>query len=400
MSSASDCVLLHGDGFRDKLFHLDTTMATATTSLGFRIDVSLSCPVRPLLPTMLFVSIARSRQLPSILRSVQDLILFRLPLYPSEDFAKLNEHDYFIYRLGGVNGASLELLPRPPTNFRDEDVGLLRRGDGRYTVAALHATSKRDMYELQRFDSATKVWSSDERQWAGPRGAELYCPKPFRGITFDNKPGMEPCLRFVQLEPNAVLIPPPGDEDEDDDEEAEFPDWAMRDWKVTTWSNSKMTTSWNDWKIDCTIQASKTNISSKLKYKMTQYGLLSSSVQGVPGRAFQNLLVSFPAPGMDENVVYIQAKAKFMDTKVFVLRLDMKENVLLGAVEFATESIPGDGAVYFPCNLSRYIDPYARTLFPEDDDSWEMSKYEGTETRQLPRLQICLADAIGVEIAS
>lgn len=432
MSSASDCVLLHGDGFRDNLFHPDTTTATATTSLGSTIEVSLSCPWRPLLPTMLFVSIAGSEELPRILRVVEDLILFRLPLYPPEDPDSLNEHDYFIYQVrprGGKGASSLELLPRPPTIFRDEDVGLLSREDGHYTVAALHSTSTRGVYELLRFDSASKTWSSDEVPLVEPQdkfprripknssrillhltsvvipiggeggtmgwvdlwhgilfcdvlspepklrgvpvplptellnsdygqGSELFCPKPLRGITFVNKPGIEPCLRFVQLEPTP--IPP-----EDSDDEAEFPDWGMRDWKVTTWSNSKMTTSWNDWKFDCAIQASKTKISSKLKWKMLQSRLLSPSAGGLPERAFQNLLVSFPAPGMDDNVVYLQAKVKLSDSKVFVLALDMKDNILLNAVEFANERICGAGVVYFPSNISRYIDPEARVHFPE-----------------------------------
>lgn len=139
----------------------------------------------------------------------------------------------------------------------------------------------------------------------------------------------------------------------------------MRDWKITTWSNSKMTTSWNDWKIDCTIQASNTNINNKLKWKMSQSGLLSSSARGMPERAFQNLLVSFPALGVDGNIVYLQARIKYMDTKVFALALDTKDNILLGAVEFATERIWGASVVYFPSNISRYIEPEASVLFPE-----------------------------------
>ncbi|KAK3147468.1 hypothetical protein QOZ80_3BG0282730 [Eleusine coracana subsp. coracana] len=450
MSSASDYVLLHGDGFRDNLFHPDATTATSTTSLGFTIEVSLSCPARPLLPTMLFVSILGSEELPRILRAAEDLILFRLPLYPLEELALRNEHDYFIYRLGGGKGASLELLPRPPTNFRDEDVGLLRHGDGHYTVAALHATSECGVYELLRFDSVTKKWSTDEVPLVEPQdsfqrkiprnsyrilfhltstvipiggeggtmgwvdlwrgvllcdvlglepklrgvpvplptefldcnygqGAELGCPKSLRGITFVNGPDMEPCLRFVHLEPTAVPIPP----EDSDDEEAEFPEWAMHEWKITTLSNSKMTTSWNDWQIDCTIEASTTNISNKLMSKMIQSGLLSSSE-----RAFQNLLVSFPALGMDGNIVYLQARVRFMDPKVFILALDVSHNVLLDVVEFATERIRGAGVVHFPSNISRYIEPDARVFFPEDDDSLEVSKYEGTETRQLPCLVI------------
>ncbi|TVU40929.1 hypothetical protein EJB05_14414 [Eragrostis curvula] len=217
-------------------------------------------------------------------------------------------------------------------------------------------------------------------------GAELGCPKSLRGITVINRPGTEPYLRFVQLEPTAIPIPPPED---GDDEEPEFPDWEMRDWTITTWSNHKMTASWDDWHRDCPIKASDISISSRLKLKMLRSGLLLPSSGEGPARAFQNLLVSFPAPGMDDNVVYLQARVRFMDPRVFVLALDTRRKELFGAVEFATEKIRGAGVVYFPSNISRYIDPDARVIpIPEDDDSWEeFSEYEGTETRDLPRLQ-------------
>ncbi|KAG2574346.1 hypothetical protein PVAP13_7KG323432 [Panicum virgatum] len=151
----------------------------------------------------------------------------------------------------------------------------------------------------------------------------------------------------------------------------------MFDWTITTWSNTKMTTSWKDWHEDCKVKASGTSISSMLNSKMLKYGLLS------PGeRAFNNILVSFPAPSIiDDGVVYLQARVKFMDLKVFVLALDTRDNKLLGAVEFATKRVRGASVVYFPSNIGKYIDPEDRVMaIPEggeNDSNWEeLSKYE------------------------
>lgn len=52
---ASDCVLLHADGLPGCIFHRNGTTAEAVTSIGAPIEVSLSCPERPVLPTILFV---------------------------------------------------------------------------------------------------------------------------------------------------------------------------------------------------------------------------------------------------------------------------------------------------------------------------------------------------------
>ena len=132
----------------------------------------------------------------------------------------------------------------------------------------------------------------------------------------------------------------------------------MFDWTITTWSNTKMTTSWKDWHEDCKVKASGTSISSMLNSKMLKYGLLS------PGeRAFNNILVFFPAPSIiDDGVVYLQARVKFMDLKVFVLALDTRDNKLLGAVEFATKRVRGASVVYFPSNIGKYIDPEDRVM--------------------------------------
>ena len=107
------------------------------------------------------------------------------------------------------------------------------------------------------------------------QGTQLGCPKSIRGIT-STLIDKEPCLKFVHLGVTAVPV--------DDNGEQE---WQMFDWTITTWSNTKMTTSWKDWHEDCKVKASGTSISSVLNSKMLKYGLLS------PGeRAFNNILVS------------------------------------------------------------------------------------------------------------
>ncbi|TVU07634.1 hypothetical protein EJB05_40998 [Eragrostis curvula] len=454
MMSTSDCVLLHGDAFRGNILHWNKTTARTTTRRGLTIEVSLSCPERPLLPTILFVSVPAvdfTNDPPRIVRAVEDLILLRIPE------GRFDKYDYYIYRAGGKKGPSLKLLPCPPQALVDEDVGLLSHGEGDYTIAALLSTNEFGVYDLHRFDSVSENWSMDKVSLVEPQvsfpdkipsnsdrllfhltstvipigskgdtmgwvdlwhgillcdvvsrepklrgvplplpvelmsrnngqGTDLGCPKSFRGITFIDKPGMEPCLKFVHLWHDAVPIP----QDPADDSNEEETKWEMRDWTITIWSNENLTASWKDWHKECVVKASDISISSKLNSKMLKSGLLSPG-GAEPKRAFQNLFVFFPALGIDDGVVYLQARVKFPHPRVFVLALDTENKKLLGAAEFATERISGASVAYFPSNISKYIDPRARVIpIPkgdEDDPNWEeWRRYEGTESLKLPRL--------------
>lgn len=196
-------------------------------------------------------------------------------------------------------------------------------------------------------------------------GTDIGCPKSLRGISFVPQSGSQGgCLRFVHLEATTTMVPLPSCAGSDSDDEILGFDWEMRDWAITTWSNYKMTTSLDDWEMDCKkTEASKTSIvSSKLKSKMLKSGLLSTggTESGEPKRGLQNLYVSHPAPGMDNGVVYLQARVKFQDAKAFVLALDTNNNQLLAAAEFATETICRTGIKHLPCNISKYIDPQDR----------------------------------------
>ncbi|KAL6622674.1 hypothetical protein ACP70R_032553 [Stipagrostis hirtigluma subsp. patula] len=83
-------------------------------------------------------------------------------LHPCSPSPPRSDCHYFVYRVGGKSGGpppSLTLLQRPHSAFADEDVGLLRRADGHYTIAALLVTDEFGVYDLHRFDSATGRWS-------------------------------------------------------------------------------------------------------------------------------------------------------------------------------------------------------------------------------------------------
>ncbi|CAL5050083.1 unnamed protein product [Urochloa decumbens] len=464
--SPSDCVL-HANGFSGTFFHENATTATSSTSRGSSIVASLSCPERPLLPTILFVECSGvdfTNEPPRILRTAEDTILFSVPIGgPSRPHASSSpcEYDYYIYRIGDV--PTLQLLPPPLDNFIDEDAGLLRYGDDEFMVAALIATNKLDLYELHRFDSRTGEWSQVvvplvEPQVSFPfrvtmnslrltyhltsiviniggEGGRMGCVDLWRGIlvcdVLDGKPEVrgvplplpvdlltcnngwgdeiggcasplrgiavvDQCLRFVHLE--AILSPASSTTlptySSDSDEEIAVPlppDPVMSDWVIHTWSNSKMTASWKDWVEDCRIRASHTTIPSKVKSKMLNSGLLSPEGAN-PVRALQNLMVSYPAPGTDDGVVYLLARLRFQDPKAFMIALDTRQNLLVGSAEFATEKKRGAGIMYFPSNISKYVDPKARVLpiskgdaVTGDEDRYEESSLdEGTEFVEFP----------------
>ncbi|RLN35201.1 hypothetical protein C2845_PM03G19190 [Panicum miliaceum] len=111
---------------------------------------------------------------------------------------------------------------------------------------------------------------------------------PIRGIAV-----VDQCLRFVHLEATVSRTTTDSSGDSDEETTATFPDPVMSDWVIHTWSNSKMTASWEDWVVDCKATASHTTIPSKVKSKMLNSGLLSPEDQGAnPVRALGNLWVS------------------------------------------------------------------------------------------------------------
>ncbi|CAL5097255.1 unnamed protein product [Urochloa decumbens] len=359
---------------------------------------------------------------PRILRAVEGLLLLRVPIGCSPDYVSPDDCDYFVYRADAEGGPSLQRLSRPHPSFHDDEVGLLARGD-HYTIAVLSATPTEDVYDLHLFHSeAPEAWSFrqvsvEEPQegfplkiptgcyrlyyhdtttvitiggeggtmgwvdlWRGillcdvlseeptlrgvplpmpenlmsgnnGNGFELGCPKSLRGISFisDGKSGTG-CLKLVQLEAKATQLP--------------YHDgrhFLMHDWTITTWSNTKMSSSWEDWEKGHKVQASDITIDSKLNSELLDSGLLLCKSPGDcdgAERALQNLLVSDPAPGIDnahEDIVYLMARVKFLHPKAWVLALDMRNNTLRDAAEFGTERERDLRVVCCPSTLSKFM---------------------------------------------
>ncbi|OEL14734.1 hypothetical protein BAE44_0024248 [Dichanthelium oligosanthes] len=184
------------------------------------------------------------------------------------------------------------------------------------------------------------------------RGTELGCPIPFRGIAFVKGGGgshnTDNCLKLVHLEAKATLVPGYNDEI----------DYQMHDWTIVTYTNTAMTSSWKDWRMDCRVSASDIAIDGQIKSELLQSGLLGSA----SGQALHNLLVSHPAPGIaaaaHEGIVYLMARKKYRHPdEVWVLALDTRNKALLGAAEFDNERQPCAPAMYCPSGIAKYSKP-------------------------------------------
>ncbi|XP_010238827.1 uncharacterized protein LOC104584811 [Brachypodium distachyon] len=251
---------------------------------------------------------AEGIEAPRVIAVAGDLILFRVAietgglLWVNRPLS-LVQCDYFIYR-ADPNRPMLRRLPRigrPRTYFQDCEVGILPRGDDDYTIAALIPSNGK--FRLLTFRSEAWAWSvsaklpvgeekkfpielpSDESNLAGHRttnvviiGGEhgtmgwvdlwrgiVFCdvlrepatlrsiPMPLpmnqiiagshfgrgmnsRGIAFV-KGG---CLKFVELNLDAIDLSVI-------DEETGLSTLLVSGWSVRTWSNTKMSNSYEDW---------------------------------------------------------------------------------------------------------------------------------------------------------
>ncbi|KAG2585764.1 uncharacterized protein LOC120713104 [Panicum virgatum] len=134
--SQPDCLLLAVDACLGQ--HRNFTTASATTSNHDKIEVSL-CPARPPLPSRIYVHCPDLTFAdPGVIRMVEDLFLLRVAVGSPRDAASsLDDSDYFVYRAGNGRQPTLQRLLRPHPFFHDDDVGLLSRRGGNYTVAVL-----------------------------------------------------------------------------------------------------------------------------------------------------------------------------------------------------------------------------------------------------------------------
>uniref|UniRef100_A0A0E0AGH5 DUF1618 domain-containing protein n=1 Tax=Oryza glumipatula TaxID=40148 RepID=A0A0E0AGH5_9ORYZ len=165
-------ILLHGKAY---LHHLtNATTAAASTKDGHRIHVTFwSAPP----PSLSYFTVhcpdlnhEKFAHMPRIIATDGSLALIRVticPMYFSEE-AKFNE--YFIYDAAKASPPSLEPLPSPSSCrevFPDRRVGLMRRSDGGFFVAALNqnkpyqrlsSSSGKHNLILHLYDSTNGEW--------------------------------------------------------------------------------------------------------------------------------------------------------------------------------------------------------------------------------------------------
>lgn len=323
--------------------------------------------------------------------------------------------DYLIYKATGRRGPELKMLPNPhPRFFRDYEVGLHSDGDDHFTVAALSSTTTGTEFELHLFKSKEWKWTTlnvllelpqdpflvpipdnayrllhhvtstvitlggaggtigwvdlwrgillcdvlsdnptlrgvpmpppmPERLSDPDEGLEC-CPKPYRGIAVINN-----CLKVVELQVCGDQLPYY-------DSETDGPDFKILNWTLTTYTNSKITTT-NDWEIDCTVEASDISIDEAVDSEMLRCGLLlKAHTNEDAGRNLQNLHTCQPVlcPD-DEGIVYLITRSKFLHPKAWVLAVNMRKKRVQAMASIETERSLDSSLAFFPSRISSYI---------------------------------------------
>jgi hypothetical protein len=343
-------------------------------------------------------------EIPYLLSMVDDLILFHVYIRPSLGVPSPLFSDFFVYR-ADPKRPSLHMLPQPKGQVRKEDpFGIFPRGEYQYTIAALISSEfVNNILYLHLYDSETKIWSRKKMSlesprkeipidipinyyrvlqhntstvvtlaekigwvdlWSGivfcdmlsekhtlscvPLPLPLKCTKPevdptkplgdaryHRGISLTDE-----CIRLAEVEFDAIVDVPYVY-----DKETGWPCCQNENWTITIWTNEEMSNSYDGWHMDCTLQASDIFLGDHPESEL-------------PPMAFQNLFVSDPTFGMNENdihVIYLTARMKFMHPNSWVLAIDTRDRKVQSMVKKAgppSQEMRFINANYCTCSIS------------------------------------------------
>ncbi|CAL5044226.1 unnamed protein product [Urochloa decumbens] len=392
--------------------------ATGCTRYGKTIEVSLSLE-HPPRPSILHVYSSRMNPSvpPNIICTVEDLLLFSVNTGSGPYSLSPDDCDYFIYR-AHTSGPSLELLQRPHPYFNCNDIGLLPRSDGQYTVAVLIPTISLDQFDLHLYHSDSKKWSSRTLPVKAPQqpfpvkippgSARLHRHLSSSVITIGGKDGT---IGWVdhwrgillcdllndenKLSLRGVPIPLPLEElsctNEDfpsgpgvqrrgivyirdkglklvhleitatqlphKDPETDAISFNVENWAITTWSNKHMTNLYKDWHKECTVKASDITIDNPAVSQVLESGLLMRN-NGDSGEqlALQNIPVSQPTHCVNgKDVVYLVARKKYKHLRAWIVAVDMKNGKVQAVEEFGTQKDLGSSIIYYPSIISKYM---------------------------------------------
>ncbi|WVZ72993.1 hypothetical protein U9M48_021366 [Paspalum notatum var. saurae] len=431
--------------------HPNRTTAKTLTSKGLRIEVSFLMEPPPQ-PSTVFVASDDLNPFvpPVVLCSVDDLLLLRVNVGRKRCHVSLKHcHDYYVYR-ACTDFPVLDLLQSPPNPvFHRDDVGLLPRPDGRYTVASLMDIGRDDVYELQLYHSDTSTWTSREvsvepPQWHPlPEGAPKFCGCLLRHytsavITIGREGGTmawvdlwRSVLLCDVLRPDSCLrampVPLPSRQMGLNDglgvrldfaahsraisfnrgkgcltlvhlERFESPDpfhaatrgrcgqdVQVLDWELTTWSNSKMSLSQEDWHEEHTVKASNITIDdpAAVSRMLEDFRSLppprehsddeavatataaaaAAAPQAQKQLEFHNLSMCQPhlVPN-GEDVVYLVAREKYLDPKAWLVAVDMKKGTLKRVSDIGNQGHPFCHRIHCLTRISKYTNPRKRLM--------------------------------------
>ncbi|KAJ1271434.1 hypothetical protein BS78_06G128600 [Paspalum vaginatum] len=184
----------------------------------------------------------------------------------------------------------------------------------------------------------------------GGRGVELGCPKSVRSVAFIKTPDNTGCLKLVELDSTNISLP------DDVTNEEGLPYVVMPNWTIVTWSNTKMTGSWKDWRRDQRVQSSNIKIDSQLSCRLMQ-NLPPPNGAGAAGRGLRNLFLSDPTSGIVEDVVYVMVRSGFLHSNACAVVVDMRSKKLLDMVAFDTRRQNGAHAMYCPFTIFEHSSP-------------------------------------------
>ncbi|KAM0913623.1 hypothetical protein ACQ4PT_012050 [Festuca glaucescens] len=344
---------------------------------------------------------------PSSLSMVDDLILFHVYIGPEYRARSALPSYFFMYR-ADPKRPSLELLPQPPPQDwvrLYHPVGIFPRGgeDNHYTVASMIPLQfeKGNLFSLRLYDSETKTWSSKNLSVESPQeefpiaipnnychllshhntstaftlGETIGWVDLWRGVLFCDMLSGHHTLRGVPL-PLPLNLTKPGGADSSEelgsgrthrgiafvgghlrlvevgfkaaavvyDQETGSPRSRIENWTITTWTNKEMSNSYDDWRMDGTIQAS-------------DIFLGDHSESELPPIDLHNLYVSDPVIGMNGNdmhVVYLTARENFRHPKSWVLAIDTRDRKVQSVVAMPgplSEEMPYFDANYCTCTI-------------------------------------------------
>ncbi|KAJ1259874.1 hypothetical protein BS78_10G189100 [Paspalum vaginatum] len=323
-SSLPACVLLSSNICVGTCSRRDATTAAAETSN----KLSLAQPPRLSNLTVCCPGADLTVQ-PTIIFTAKNLILFRVAVR---------------------RRPSLTLTPSPkPECFHDGFVGVLPRGGGLYSIAALLAAGL-DELELCRFGEAgamgwVDLWGgilfydllredqdtaklrhlplplpSDILAIEDWKGVKLNCPDTRRAVFALIKDDGKAHLKLADLQTTCERLPYTYIE-------TRWPVFAIDDWAATVWSMEygSGSGSCEDWHEDFTVRASDI-ISDEVRSQLLKR---------------QNLVVSEPNVSLngDEYVVFVVARTKFKHPEAWLLAIDMRNCTLLGVAEFSNENL-------------------------------------------------------------